>query len=109
MRRVVHFGPADSPGGMSTVINTLDRNPPKGWVSGIIPTHGQSPIGTISSWISAMKKLREVFDNGEIDIAHFHVTHSISWIRKRSLMKLVTGGMSNLELCLINLVLQLTL
>ena len=87
MRRVVHFGPADSPGGMSTVINTLDRNPPKGWVSRIIVTHGQSPIGTIRSWVRAMKKLREVFDNGEIDIAHFHVTHSISWIRKRSLMK----------------------
>ena len=85
MRRVVHFGPADSPGGMSTVINTLDRNPPKGWVSRIIVTHGQSPIGTIRSWVRAMKKLREVFDNGEIDIAHFHVTHSISWIRKRIL------------------------
>ena len=26
MRRVVHFG-HNSPGGMSTVINTLDRNP----------------------------------------------------------------------------------
>lgn len=87
MRRVVHFGPADSPGGMATVINTLHRNPPKGWVSRIIPTHGPSAIGAASSWISAMRKLREVFDNGEIDIAHFHVTHSVSWIRKRSLMK----------------------
>ena len=73
MRRVVHFGPADSPGGMSTVINTLDRNPPKGWVSGIIATHGQSPIGTIRSWIRAMKKLREGFDNGEITIQMAHV------------------------------------
>ena len=27
----MHFGPANSPGGMATVIKTLNRNPPEGW------------------------------------------------------------------------------
>ncbi len=87
MRRVVHFGPANSPGGMATVINTLHRNPPDGWDSKVISTHGSSLIGTINSWIGSMKQLRAVVEGGEIDIAHFHVTHSLSWIRKRSLMR----------------------
>ena len=88
MRRVVHFGPANSPGGMATVIKTLNRNPPEGWEAGIIPTHGSSLLGTIKSWVFAMRRLKLAISKGEIDIAHIHVTHSISWIRKRSLMKI---------------------
>ena len=33
MRRVLHVGPCNTPGGMAKVIEILSQNPPNGWVA----------------------------------------------------------------------------
>ena len=72
---------------MSTVIQNLHRNPPNGWSSSIINTHDDSFVGMLANWFSSRRVLQRMIKDGEVDIAHIHVTHSLSWIRKRSLMR----------------------
>lgn len=88
MHRVVHLGPSKSHGGMSRVIQTLHQNPPAGWSSSIIDTHDDSPIYMILKWFTSRRHLKRRIESGNIDIAHIHVTHSLSWVRKRSLMRI---------------------
>ncbi len=88
MHRVVHLGPSKSHGGMSTVIQTLHQNPPEEWTSSIIDTHDDSPISMLSKWFTSRRHLKRMIRSGDIDIAHIHVTHSLSWIRKRSFMRI---------------------
>ena len=88
MHRVVHLGPSKSQGGMSEVIRTLHQNPPAGWSSSIIDTHDDSPIYMLLKWIKSRRSLKSRIKSGEVDIAHIHVTHSLSWIRKRSIMRI---------------------
>ena len=87
MFRVVHLGPSRSRGGMSTVIRNLHQNPPNGWSSSTINTHEDSFIGMLAKWFRSGRILEQMIREGEVDIAHIHVTHSLSWIRKRSLMR----------------------
>jgi glycosyltransferase involved in cell wall biosynthesis len=87
MKNVVHLGPVGSPGGMSSVINLLVENPPDGWRASSIPTHSEEGIlEKILAWKGAKTKLKRLVTNNEVDVAHFHVTHSMSWWRKRNLM-----------------------
>ena len=89
MPNVVHLGPANSPGGISTVIENLVRNPPEGWNVDVIPTHSpKSAIGVIKTWISSIILLRRRIIRQNVDIVHVHVTHSLSWWRKLCLMKI---------------------
>ena len=81
---MVHLGPSESKGGMSSVISILVENPPDGWSSNEISTH--SDLGLISKFrefLRARKKLINLIRCNEIDIAHIHVTHSLSWWRKK--------------------------
>ena len=39
MRRVLHIGPCDTPGGMAKVMNILAENPQDGWKSEMISSH----------------------------------------------------------------------
>ena len=39
MRRVLHVGPCNTPGGMAKVIEILSQNPPSGWVADTWPSH----------------------------------------------------------------------
>ena len=87
MRNVVHLGPVGSRGGMSAVIDLLVENPPDGWRASAIPTHSEGRIlGKILAWKGARTKLKRLIANNAVDVAHFHVTHSMSWWRKRDLM-----------------------
>ena len=87
MKRVVHFGPCRSPGGMSTVIQNLVDNPPPGWVAEEVSTHAESPLKMLREWHSAKKDLKFRIKAGRVDIAHIHVTHGLSWYRKRDIMR----------------------
>lgn len=74
---------------MSTLIKTLMANDVEGWHSSAIVTHSdEGLIEMIGAWISAKKKLKNLIIREEIDLAHIHVTHSMSWWRKRSLMRI---------------------
>jgi len=87
-KRVVHLGPIGSQGGMSSVIEILLKNSPDGWESDVICTFSnKSLFGKIFAWRNAQYKLNYLIKNKKIDIAHIHVTHSISWFRKVSFMK----------------------
>ena len=88
MKRVVHLGPSESPGGMSVVIKNMLKHPPMGWQAGAISTHGKTTIETLKRWLFSRKELKRRISSHEIDLAHIHVTHSISWWRKRGLMRI---------------------
>lgn len=92
MKRVVHLGPSESPGGMSVVIKNMLNHPPQGWVAESIATHGKSIIVTLKKWLSSRRELKDKISREEIDLAHIHVTHSFSWWRKRGLMEICRKG-----------------
>lgn len=69
------------------MIRNLHQNPPDGWSSSTINTHDDSFVGILAKWFSSRRILQRMIRDGEVDIAHIHVTHSFSWIRKRSLMR----------------------
>ena len=39
MRRVLHVGPCNTPGGMAKVIEILSKNPPDGWTAETWQSH----------------------------------------------------------------------
>ena len=39
MRKVLHVGPCDTPGGMATVMHTLAEFPPEGWEAELLASH----------------------------------------------------------------------
>lgn len=88
-KRVIHIGPANSIGGMSKVMHTLNSHPPDEWISDIISTHSDgSIISKYKIWKSSFRKIKELIINNEVEIMHIHVTHSVSWWRKRRIIKL---------------------
>ena len=87
--RVVHFGPSMSKGGIASVISILEENPPEGWIAESVPTHSErSFLEKINSYYLSRKRLQSMIKQGTIDIAHFHVTHSMSWWRKQTLIRI---------------------
>ena len=88
MRRVVHLGPINSAGGMASVMKNMVNNPPDGWFASSISTHGNSSISKLSSWVSSKREFHSRVRKGDIDLAHIHVTHSVSWWRKLGIMKI---------------------
>ena len=88
MRKVVHLGPVNSRGGMSTLISSLVRNPPEGWIAEALSSHvNGSLIARLSAWKQAYSELRRKASTGDLDLAHIHVTHAMSWWRKQSFMR----------------------
>ena len=87
MKTVLHIGPANTPGGMASVIQVLSSNPPDGWRAEIIQTSGGTLISKFLRWVSAKSELKKYIVHDKVQIVHIHVTHSLSWWRKRSLMR----------------------
>jgi glycosyltransferase involved in cell wall biosynthesis len=87
MKRVVHLGPSESKGGMAAVIENMAKNAPDGWISEIISTHADSAIRSIIRWRNGLREFSSGLKVGRYDIAHVHVTHSMSWWRKLSFIK----------------------
>ena len=48
MRKVLHVGPCNTPGGMATVMQTLAEHPPEGWEANLLPSH--APGGPLAKW-----------------------------------------------------------
>ena len=89
MRNIIHLGPVNSRGGMSTVIQSLVMHPPESWVAEALATHADnSLIAMLGAWNYSRSKLQRMAREGQIDLAHIHVTHSASWWRKRDLMRI---------------------
>ena len=55
MRKVLHVGPCNTPGGMAKVIEILSENPPEGWAAETWQSHIHSNpipnISTIEKWL----------------------------------------------------------
>ncbi len=91
MRRVLHVGPANTPGGMATVIRTLGDNPPTGWSSQTIATHAEGSAFTkLFVWIKARRKIVQILSNNtdRPDIVHIHTAADWSFRRKSSIAML---------------------
>jgi len=83
------LGPGESQGGIATVMNNMKSNTPNGYYSEVINTHCDgSIIQKISVWKNARKLLKIKIKKKDIDIAHIHATHSISWWRKADLKRI---------------------
>ena len=87
MRRVLHIGPCDTPGGMAKVINILAEHPPEGWKSEMISSHSSLGIfRKILVWRKARVFLKE--NKNKFDIVHIHSAAGFSYRRKLNLAKL---------------------
>ena len=90
MRRVLHVGPCDSPGGMATVMRTLAEHPPEGWEASLLSSHSDG--GLWAKWRAYRKSHRELNrrcteEAQRPDVVHIHVASDWSWRRKVRLIE----------------------
>ena len=84
MRRVLHVGPAKSPGGMANVIRLLNEHPPEGWSSDIMcTTLPGNAMRKLWMWFRSLQRIR----NHHADIVHIHCASDWSLRRKKSIAK----------------------
>jgi len=91
MRRVLHIGPCDTPGGMAKVMNILAENPPEGWEADLLSTHRTGNI--ILKWLAyrkAIKAFKRILlkQNDCPDLVHVHTAADWSWRRKKRFITL---------------------
>ena len=92
MRKVLHVGPCDTPGGMATVMHTLAEFPPEGWQAELLASH--APGGLWAKWRAYRRAQREIRrrcteESLRPDVVHVHVAADWSWRRKARLVGLV--------------------
>lgn len=90
MRKVLHVGPCDTPGGMATVMHTLADHPPEGWEANLLPSH--APGGLWSKWSAyrqARRELKRRCNTPSLrpDVVHVHTAADWSWWRKARLIR----------------------
>ena len=87
MRRVLHVGPCNTPGGMAKVIEILSQNPPTGWNTETLNSHSK---GNIFAKLLAWRKAHSYLKNHakEFDIIHIHSSAGWSYRRKLSLARI---------------------
>ena len=86
MRKVLHVGPCDTPGGMANVMRILAEHPPEGWEAELLASHVVgSPWAKWRVYRRARKTLiRTLNDPGQRpDVVHLHTAADWSWWRKR--------------------------
>ena len=90
MRKVLHVGPCNTPGGMSKVIQILSQNPPEGWIADTWQSHIDSnPIAKYFHHRKMVKKLTKlVTSNNKPEIIHIHTAADWSWKRKARYVEL---------------------
>ena len=87
MRRVLHVGPVNTPGGMGRVIQILSATPPKGWSAETLDSHSTGNVfSKIIAWFKAKKFIKQ--NAQRYDIIHFHSAAHFSFRRKLSLLKI---------------------
>lgn len=91
MRRVLHVGPCNTPGGMATVMHTLAESPPEGWQAELIASH--APGGLWAKWRAYRRAKKELIrqcssSEGRPDVVHVHTAADWSWRRKARLISI---------------------
>ena len=87
MRKVLHVGPCNTPGGMAKVMEILSQNPPEGWQAEILSSHSpKNLIHKLRAWQKARKWIKKNHKN--YDIIHIHSAAGNSYRRKLNLAKL---------------------
>lgn len=91
MRKVLHVGPCDTPGGMATVMHTLAEFPPEGWEAELLASH--APGGLWAKW-TAYRHARHILVKRSSsptppDLVHIHAASDWSLRRKVRLMRTV--------------------
>ena len=86
MRRVLHVGPCDTPGGMAKVMQILAENPPDGWKADLLSSHKTG--NPVTKWLiyrRAMKSFKKMLSSKDnrIDLVHVHTAADWSWWRKK--------------------------
>ena len=61
MRKVLHVGPCNTPGGMATVMHTLAEFPPEGWEAELLASHALG--GLWAKWRAYRRARREPSDD----------------------------------------------
>jgi len=89
MRKVLHVGPCDTPGGMATVMHTLAEFPPEGWEAELLASH--APGGLWAKWRAYRRARKELIrrcssPDERPDIVHVHTAADWSWRRKARLI-----------------------
>ncbi len=95
MRKVLHVGPCDTPGGMATVMHMLADHPPEGWEAELLASH--APGGLWAKWRAYRRARRELKRrcsdaNLRPDVVHVHTAADWSWRRKARLIGCVPAG-----------------
>ena len=90
MRKVLHVGPCNTPGGMAKVIQILSQHPPEGWIADTWQSHIDSnPIAKYFHHRKMVKKLTKlVTNNNQPEIIHIHTAADWSWKRKARYVEL---------------------
>ena len=92
MRKVLHVGPCNTPGGMATVMHTLAEFPPEGWEAELLPSH--APGGLLAKWRAYRRARKELHRRcsdqaAKPDVVHVHAAADWSWRRKQRLIQAV--------------------
>jgi glycosyltransferase involved in cell wall biosynthesis len=92
MRRVLHVGPCNTPGGMATVMHTLAQHPPDGWKADLLASHAPGNLWT--KWRAYRRAKRELkrrcaSSDERPDIVHVHAASDWSLRRKFRLIRSV--------------------
>jgi len=90
MRKVLHVGPCNTPGGMAKVIEILSENPPVGWIAETWQSHIEgNAIAKYFHHQKMVKKLTKlVASNNQPEIIHIHTAADWSWRRKARYVEL---------------------
>ena len=87
MRKVLHVGPCNTPGGMAKVIQILSQNPPEGWQAEVLSSHSpKNFIQKLNVWLKARKWIKKNYKN--YDVIHVHSAAGFSYRRKLNLARL---------------------
>ena len=86
---IVHIGPTKSQGGISQVVRNIIRLDLENYSMREINTHSEGGLTSkFSRMVGGIVKLLKHIHNSEIDLAHIHVTHGVSWWRKVIFMRI---------------------
>lgn len=91
MRKVLHVGPCNTPGGMATVMHTLAEHPPEGWKAELLSSHAPGSVwAKWNAYRNAIRELKQRCRSQEHrpDIVHIHTAADWSWRRKARLIQL---------------------
>ena len=84
MRKVLHIGPLESPGGISEVMQILADHPPEGWSSCVLNTSSTgNVISKLLRWFSARRKVQK----SDAHLVHIHSAADWSFRRKLSIAR----------------------